>query len=42
MRQRVAWHLAHRAACSCRTDLPATSLAELKRRGIAPPKPPTR
>jgi len=40
--QRVAWHLAHRAACACRTDLPATSLAELKRRGIAPPKPPTR
>ncbi len=40
--QRVAWHLAHRAACSCRTDLPATILAELKRRGIVPPKPPAR
>ncbi len=40
--QRVAWHLAHRAACGCRTELPATILAELKRRGVVPPKPPAR
>jgi uncharacterized protein YdeI (YjbR/CyaY-like superfamily) len=37
--QRVAWHLAHRRACACRTDLPATIRAELKRRGVAPPPP---
>jgi hypothetical protein len=37
--QRVEWHLAHRKACACRTDLPATILAELKRRGVKPPPP---
>ena len=37
--QRVTWHLAHRKACACRTDLPATVLAELKRRGVEPPPP---
>ena len=35
--QRVAWHLAHQQACQCRTDLPATIVAELKRRGIQEP-----
>ncbi len=35
--ERVAWHLAHLKACACRTDLPETVLAELKRRGIKPP-----
>jgi hypothetical protein len=38
--QRVAWHLAHRKACACRTDLPAAIVAELKRRGVKPPKQP--
>ncbi len=33
--QRVDWHLAHAKACGCRTTLPATIVAELKRRGIA-------
>ncbi len=37
--ERVAWHLAHLKACACRTDLPATIVAELKRRGIKPPEP---
>jgi hypothetical protein len=36
---RVAWHLAHRKACGCRTDLPATIAAELARRGVKPPPP---
>lgn len=36
--ERVAWHLAHLRACACRTDLPATILAELKRQGIKPPR----
>jgi len=35
--QRVRWHLAHREACQCRTDLPAGILAELKRRGVKVP-----
>lgn len=35
--QRVTWHLAHRLACQCRTDLPATIVAELKRRGAKVP-----
>ena len=38
--QKVEWHLAHRAACACRTDLPASIVAELKKRGIKPPEPP--
>jgi hypothetical protein len=33
--QRVDWHLAHAKACGCRTTLPATIVAELKRRGAA-------
>jgi hypothetical protein len=37
--ERVAWHLAHLKACVCRTDLPATILAELKRRGVKAPLP---
>ncbi len=37
--QRVAWHLDHLKACGCRTDLPATIVAELKRRGITPLRP---
>lgn len=37
--QRVQWHLAHLKACGCRTDLPATIVAELKRQGIKPPAP---
>jgi hypothetical protein len=36
--QRVDWHLAHLKACSCRTDLPATIIAELERRGLNVPK----
>lgn len=39
--ERVDWHLAHAAACGCR-GLPASILAELARRGIAPPSPPAR
>ena len=39
--RRVAWHLAHRRACACRTDLPATIVAELKRRGVKPPPLPS-
>ena len=35
--QRVAWHLAHQKACPCRKDLPATVIAELKRRGAKVP-----
>ena len=31
--QRVDWHLAHQKACDCRTELPQSILAELKRRG---------
>jgi hypothetical protein len=31
--ERVAWHLAHLKACACRTDLPASIVAELTRRG---------
>jgi hypothetical protein len=37
--ERVSWHLAHLEACGCRPDLPATIVAELKRRGIKPPRP---
>jgi hypothetical protein len=37
--QRVEWHLAHLAACGCRTDLPESIRSELKRRGIKPPVP---
>lgn len=36
--QRVQWHLAHLEACHCRTDLPATIVAELKRRGVKIPQ----
>jgi hypothetical protein len=37
--QRVAWHLAHSKACGCRSDLPASIVAELERRGVnLPPK----
>jgi hypothetical protein len=36
MDQRVAWHLAHLKACGCRKDLPASIVAELKRRGVKP------
>jgi hypothetical protein len=39
--QRVRWHLAHAAACACR-DLPASVMAELRRRGAAVPAKPTR
>jgi len=37
MDQRIDWHLSHLAACGCRTDLPESIIAELKRRGINPP-----
>ncbi len=37
--QRVAWHLAHLNAWRCRSDLPASDVAELERRGVRqPPK----
>ena len=36
MDQRIEWHLAHRKACGCRKDLPASIITELKRRGIDP------
>ena len=36
--ERVTWHLAHLKACACRTDLPATVAAELKRRGVKLPR----
>jgi hypothetical protein len=32
--ERVTWHLAHLKACACRSDLPASVRAELKRRGV--------
>jgi len=35
--QRVTWHLAHLKACQCRTDLPSTIVAELRRRGVKIP-----
>ena len=35
--QRVTWHLAHVRHCGCRTDLPPTIVAELKRRGVRVP-----
>jgi hypothetical protein len=35
--QRVRWHLAHAKACGCRA-VPATVVAELKRRKIPVPK----
>ncbi len=35
--QRVTWHLAHLKACSCRTTLPDSIVAELKRRGVRIP-----
>jgi hypothetical protein len=39
--QRVAWHLAHLRACGCRSDVPASIIAELERRGVSlPPKRP--
>ena len=31
--QRVDWHVAHAKACGCR-PMPATVVAELKRRGV--------
>jgi hypothetical protein len=37
--QRVEWHLAHAKACGCRTSLPPTIVAELKRRGLKAPAP---
>ena len=35
--ERVTWHLAHRKACGCRTELPASIVAALKRRGTKVP-----
>jgi hypothetical protein len=35
--QRVAWHLAHLKACGCRSDVPPSIVAELKRRGVGLP-----
>jgi hypothetical protein len=32
--QRVEWHLEHRLACGCRSDLPDSIRKELKRRKI--------
>lgn len=37
--QRVAWHLAHAAACDCRPLSPAMR-AEILRRGLTIPPPP--
>ena len=34
LEQRVAWHIAHSAACGCR-PMPATVVAELARREAA-------
>jgi hypothetical protein len=39
LEQRVQWHLAHAAACSCR-ELPESMLREFEARGIKPPRPP--
>jgi hypothetical protein len=36
--QRIAWHLAHTKACSCRS-LPASIVKELHRRGQIVPLP---
>jgi hypothetical protein len=33
--QRVEWHLAHLKACGCRSDLPASVVAGLERRGVS-------
>ncbi len=35
--QRIAWHLAHAAACGCR-ELPAKLKDEMTKRGIAVPE----
>jgi hypothetical protein len=37
LEQRIRWHLAHARHCGCR-EIPATVRAELKARGITPPK----
>jgi hypothetical protein len=34
--QRVRWHVAHAKVCACR-EVPATVVAELKRRGLPIP-----
>ena len=39
LEQRVAWHVAHARHCGCRSDLPPTIVAELKRRGLRVPVP---
>jgi hypothetical protein len=36
LQQRMTWHLGHAQACGCRA-IPATVLAQLKKRGIKPP-----
>ena len=35
--ERVRWHLAHAKQCGCRA-MPATIVAELRRRGVDVPK----
>jgi len=37
--QRIAWHVAHAAACGCR-ELTPKLREEFKRRGLKIPKPP--
>jgi hypothetical protein len=37
MDQRLAWHVAHAAACACREELPGSIVAEMKRRGMPVP-----
>jgi hypothetical protein len=34
---RIAWHLAHAAACGCR-EIPKSIAAEIERRGLALPQ----
>jgi hypothetical protein len=38
LEQRIAWHVAHAAACACR-PMPASIVAALKERGRKPPHP---
>jgi len=37
MDQRITWHLEHLAACSCRAELPAGIIAEMKKRHMTIP-----
>ena len=39
MDQRIEWHMEHLKHCRCRSDIPEGIKLELKKRGLAIPKP---